>query len=1052
MNIINIKSKEKRPAALLLIMFFGIVATSITGSAVRDAAFLVQFDKSLLPIMYILIALTMAGVITVYKKMIFEKDQVTVITVTGLIFSISLFLIQSNLSGFIIPSFYVWMEVITILSILQFWVLAGEVFNTRQAKRIFSLITIGGSFAGIGVGYSIKPFVKYYGADNLLSLTIFFIGVTVFMAQLIRPYRQHLTLTPINRKPDNNDSQVKLTPYLRSIAIMVGLSAFISKIIDYQFKIMAVNAYPDQNELVSFFGTYYMSTGAATLIMQLFITGFILTRFGILAGLLVLPICLAIGSTSFFLMGTISTVFFAKFSDQVFKFSTNNAVQEILWLPVSSRNKRQSKPIIDGTIRSGMEGLAGLIIFGIVSANLIPESKIYLLSLLVLFGIILWLWNNLKLKNGYLSSLMLSIENRQLNLDNVKFDINDSHIVDTLEKTLNNKDKFKQLFALDLLWTLPLSPWEKTLKTMFLSGSSEIKRGVLELAWNQSNIISNDMIISQIEPENELSPFLISCAGDRDITDLQQTLGKYINSSNIGLRSSSAVSILKQYPNNKSAQAAIDSIMDSNDQKALLETLGFIKSPNVMISEENILRLLGSHSDEIKISILKIIKHRPNHIFLEPVVHLLSRPSTYKHAKSALIKFNDNKALKKMKDLLNKPSCSIELKVGILNTIYHFHGHETIDIIISKIHDPELLILDAASNALVKLSKNTNLEKTELSKVNDAVSLIAKRTYQLYQFKENLKQVPNAILLLDHLDSDIDMLIPILLKLGTLEYPEIPIETYIRYVKSNDKELLPIVLELIESTFSNENRRVTLPLIDLEVDTIHSGHDLFPEMINSIDRMLIFWIENSHYWKTSIAIHFLLNKENMHVLKSINWSFIPESIFKDKLFNQSEQEYLYRNFLKNKLPKQEYPTMYSILEKTIILKSVDLFNLIPGDVLNKIAQISEEIQYQKGSQIFYEGENGDSMFVIISGKIDITQKGHSITVLERGHCIGEMALLDQEPRSADASTLEDSILLKIDQEGFYELMATNREIMKQIVKILTRRVRNMNEKLTKSLK
>ena len=188
-------------------------------------------------------------------------------------------------------------------------------------------------------------------------------------------------------------------------------------------------------------------------------------------------------------MGTISTVFFAKFSDQVFKFSTNNAVQEILWLPVSSRNKRQSKPIIDGTIRSGMEGLAGLIIFGIVSANLIPESKIYLLSLLVLFGIILWLWNNLKLKNGYLSSLMLSIENRQLNLDNVKFDINDSHIVDTLEKTLNNKDKFKQLFALDLLWTLPLSPWEKTLKTMFLSGSSEIKRGVLELAWNQSNII-----------------------------------------------------------------------------------------------------------------------------------------------------------------------------------------------------------------------------------------------------------------------------------------------------------------------------------------------------------------------------------------------------------------------------------------------------------------------------------------------------------------------------------------------------------------------------------
>ena len=56
--------------------------------------------------------------------------------------------------------------------------------------------------------------------------------------------------------------------------------------------------------------------------------------------------------------------------------------------------------------------------------------------------------------------------------------------------------------------------------------------------------------------------------------------------------------------------------------------------------------------------------------------------------------------------------------------------------------------------------------------------------------------------------------------------------------------------------------------------------------------------------------------------------------------------------------------------------------------------------------------------------------------------------MDQEPRSADATTLEDSVLLKINQEGFYQLMASNPQIMKQIVKLLTRRVRAMNKKLT----
>ena len=140
--------------------------------------------------------------------------------------------------------------------------------------------------------------------------------------------------------------------------------------------------------------------------------------------------------------------------------------------------------------------------------------------------------------------------------------------------------------------------------------------------------------------------------------------------------------------------------------------------------------------------------------------------------------------------------------------------------------------------------------------------------------------------------------------------------------------------------------------------------------------------------------------------------------------------------------------MYSILEKTIILKSVDLFHKIPGDVLTRIAQIAEEMRYEQNNLIFKEGDHGDSMFVIISGKLDVTQNGHSITQLENGSFIGEMALLDQEPRSADVITLEESVLLKIDQEGFFQLMASNPEIMKQIVKILTRRVRSMNKKMT----
>jgi len=153
-------------------------------------------------------------------------------------------------------------------------------------------------------------------------------------------------------------------------------------------------------------------------------------------------------------------------------------------------------------------------------------------------------------------------------------------------------------------------------------------------------------------------------------------------------------------------------------------------------------------------------------------------------------------------------------------------------------------------------------------------------------------------------------------------------------------------------------------------------------------------------------------------------------------------------FLNNEISIEEENNMYSILEKTILLKSVNLFQNIPGNVLSKIAQISSEIQLEEKDIIFREGDSGNSLFVIISGKVDIIKNNQIIANLEQGNCIGEMSLLDQEPRSADAISNGETILLKIDQDGFFELMSGSSEIMKQIVKMLTKRLRQTNKKLT----
>ena len=141
--------------------------------------------------------------------------------------------------------------------------------------------------------------------------------------------------------------------------------------------------------------------------------------------------------------------------------------------------------------------------------------------------------------------------------------------------------------------------------------------------------------------------------------------------------------------------------------------------------------------------------------------------------------------------------------------------------------------------------------------------------------------------------------------------------------------------------------------------------------------------------------------------------------------------------------------MYSTLEKTIILKSVDLFKTIPAENLSRISQITEEVQFEANTQIFAEGDYGDSLFIVVNGNVKIHKGDLELVTLGKGSCLGEMALLDDEPRSADATvTEEESILFKIEQEGFYEVMGSQSDIMEGIIKLLTGRLRDANEKLT----
>lgn len=133
--------------------------------------------------------------------------------------------------------------------------------------------------------------------------------------------------------------------------------------------------------------------------------------------------------------------------------------------------------------------------------------------------------------------------------------------------------------------------------------------------------------------------------------------------------------------------------------------------------------------------------------------------------------------------------------------------------------------------------------------------------------------------------------------------------------------------------------------------------------------------------------------------------------------------------------------MISTVEKILFLKSIDLFSQIPGEDLSQIAQITDEVQFEEGDEVFREGEPGDSLYLVIEGKIRIHRGGNEVATLGARQVFGEMALLDSDARSATAGAISVVTCLRISSDDFNEILAEKGEIAIGIIRVLSRRLR-----------
>jgi CRP-like cAMP-binding protein len=139
-----------------------------------------------------------------------------------------------------------------------------------------------------------------------------------------------------------------------------------------------------------------------------------------------------------------------------------------------------------------------------------------------------------------------------------------------------------------------------------------------------------------------------------------------------------------------------------------------------------------------------------------------------------------------------------------------------------------------------------------------------------------------------------------------------------------------------------------------------------------------------------------------------------------------------------------------------ILKQVALFEGLTSAQLRKLAAALTEVAYPIATAIFREGDTGDSMFIISQGKVRISKMvpgvgEEALAILEKGQYFGEMSLIEDGPRSADALAHSSCTLYELSREKLDQVMFTDKELASVLlwtfVRTLSARLRETNDKI-----
>lgn len=470
--IVNLRPEESKRTWLMLAFY---TTTSVGLRWTEDstvALFLGKYGASSLPLIYLASAFMGTLLVFFYSRLQKMFSLRYLVAYIGPCMFIPLVVLRVGLEN---PTFAVatvfllrlWVDAFYVLNDLNTSIAANHIFNIREIKRAYPIVSSGLLVADIFSGFSLPLLLIFVGLKNIIIpvSAIFIIAGALILGYLSSEQKSSFP-EPEKVAPKTSHARPQLSGKLRHYSLFLfaffGLLQIINILIDFQYLTQIETTYSGQ-ELASFLGIFSGVTGVCELLMQLFASSRVLERFGVFFTTATLPICIAVllplSITSLSLLPiTQGQHFFwglviLKFCDELLRYTLVVSGSPLLFQPIPDKFRSSVQTLSGGIAEAWGTGIAGVVILItlFIGANRIPLAFNWLLvaetTVVALLTLgLLWI-----LRSLYVDLLVLSAGRGKLTGETVDVRTFKQAVVKALKEPGSESDKRS---CIDLLATI----------------------------------------------------------------------------------------------------------------------------------------------------------------------------------------------------------------------------------------------------------------------------------------------------------------------------------------------------------------------------------------------------------------------------------------------------------------------------------------------------------------------------------------------------------------------------------------------------------------------